>query len=142
MQKSSAGWRRCSTDSIIAHSLEQFQQRFESWRQRRKKRTRIPQNLWKAAVALSEEYSIFHLSKALRVNYTALKKQVYKFSAQQASTSYVSSSTFVELPPPTPPAVLESTIEVIKNDGSAMRMHIKGADCSDLLELGKAFLGT
>lgn len=61
--------------STIAPSLEQVQQRFESWRQRRKKRTRIPQNLWKAAVALSQEYSIFHLSKALRVNYTALKNK-------------------------------------------------------------------
>jgi hypothetical protein len=131
-----------ASDSIIAPNLEQVQQRFESWRQRRKKRTRIPQNLWKAAVALSEEYSICHLSKALRVNYTALKKQVVKFNPAQTSTSYVSSSTFVELPPIAPPAALESTIEVIKNDGSLMRMHIKGADCSDLLELGKAILGT
>ena len=37
----------------MALSLEQVQQRFESWRQRRKKRTHIPQSLWKAAVALS-----------------------------------------------------------------------------------------
>jgi hypothetical protein len=125
--------------STIAPSLEQVQQRFESWRQRRKKRTRIPQNLWKAAVALSEEYSIFHLSKALRVNYTALKKQVTKFNTAQASTAYVSSSTFVEFPAPAPPAALESTIEIIKSDGAVMRMHLKGAVCSDLLELGKAF---
>lgn len=127
--------------SDIAPSLEQVQQRFESWRQRRKKRTRIPQNLWKAAAALSQEYSIFHLSKALRVNYTALKKQVVKFNTQQTSTSYVSSCAFVELPPPAPPAALESTIEVIKRDGALMRIHLKGAARSDLLELGKAFLG-
>ena len=62
--------------SAIAPTLEQVRQRFESWRQRRKKRTRIPQNLWQAAVVtLSEEYSICHLSKALRINYTALKKK-------------------------------------------------------------------
>jgi hypothetical protein len=127
--------------STIAPSLEQVQQRFESWRQRRKKRTRIPQNLWKAAAALSQEYSIFHLSKALRVNYTALKKQVVKFNPAQTSTSYVSSSTFIELPPSAAPAVLESSIEMIKSDGALMRMNIKGAACSDLLELGKAFLG-
>lgn len=129
-----------ATDPIITPSLEQVQQRFESWRQRRKKRTRIPQNLWRAAVALSQEYSIFHLSKALRVNYTALKQQVVKFNTQQKSTSYVSSSTFVELPAPAAP-VLESTIEMIKRDGAVMRMQLKGAACSDLLELGKAFLG-
>lgn len=64
-----------SDELPIALSIEQVQQRFESWRQRRKKRTHIPQSLWKAAVALSEEYSICHLSKALRVNYTALKNK-------------------------------------------------------------------
>jgi len=126
--------------STIAPNLEQVQQRFESWRQRRIKRTRIPQNLWKAAAALSEEYSIFHLSKALRVNYTALKKQVVKFNTPKASTAYVSSSTFVELPPPSSLVVQESTIEMIKRDGAVMRMNIKGAASSDFLELGKAFL--
>ena len=53
-----------SDESPNAVSLEHVQQRFESWRQRRKKRARIPQSLWKAAVALSREYSICHLSKA------------------------------------------------------------------------------
>ena len=128
--------------STIAPSLELVQQRFESWRQHRKKRTRIPQNLWKAAVALSEEYSIFHLSKALRVNYTTLKKQVVKFNTAETSTAYVSSSTFVELPPPSSLVVQESTIEMIKRDGAVMRMNIKGGACSDFLELGKAFLGS
>ena len=129
-----------ATDSIITTSLEQVRQRFESWRQHRKKRTPIAQDLWKAAVALSEKYSIFHLSKALRINYTRLKQQVVKFKTQQNNVSYVSSSTFVELPVLAPPAALESTIEMIKRDGVVMRMHIKGACCSDLLELGKGFL--
>lgn len=56
-----------ATDSIIAPSFEQVQQRFESWRQRRKNARAFP---WKAAVTLSEKYSIFYPSKALRVNYS------------------------------------------------------------------------
>lgn len=123
----------------ISLSLEQVQQRFESWRQRRKKRTHIPQSLWKAAVALSQEYSICHLSKALRVNYTALKKQVIQSKNTGPSPSEVSSSSFIELPAPVAP-LIESTIEMIKSDGSVMRMHVKGADCFDLMELGRAFL--
>ena len=98
--------------------------------------------MWQAAVALSEEYSIHHLSKALRVNYTALKKQVVKLNSPETSAAYVSSSTFVELPAPVPPAVLESTIEMIKPNGAVMRMHIKGSTSSDLLELGKTFWAT
>jgi hypothetical protein len=128
--------------SIIAPSLEQVQQRFESWRKLRKKRTRIPQNLWQAAIALSEEYSICHLSKALRVNYTALKEKVVNANRPDKHPSDVSSPTFIELPVPELPSFPESTIEMIKSDGSVMRMHVKGAACSDLVELGKAFWAT
>ena len=123
--------------SLIAPSLEQVQQRFESWRRHRKKRTRIPQNLWKAAAALSETYSISHLSKALRVNHTALKKRVAQFNALEHSRSDV--TPFIELPVPVEP-FLESSIEMIKSDGSVMRMHVKGAGGLDVVELGRAFL--
>jgi hypothetical protein len=130
-----------SDEFPTALSLEQVQQRFESWRQRRKKRTHIPQSLWKAAIALSEEYSICHLSKALRVNYTALKKQVIKSQKTEPGPSEVSSFPFIELPGQAPP-LPESIIEMIKRDGSVMRVHVKGATCSDLVELGKAFWAT
>ena len=123
--------------SLIAPSLEQVRQRFESWRQRRKKRTRIPQNLWKAAAALSETYSISQLSKALRVNHTTLKNQVAKFATLESSLS--DGSAFVELPG-LAESFLESSIEMIKSDGSVMRMHVKGAGCLDVVELGRAFL--
>ena len=123
----------------IAPSLEQVQQRFESWRKRRKKRTRIPQNLWQAAVALSEEYSVRHLSKALGINYTALKEKVACAKSPEERPSDILSTPFIELPAV---PLLESTIEMIKSDGSVMRMHVKGADSSDLVELGNAFLAT
>jgi hypothetical protein len=124
-----------------APSLEQVQQRFESWRERRKKRTRIPPNLWQAAVALSEEYSIYHLSKALRVNYTTLKKKVGSANLPEEGPSEILPARFIELPAPAP-LLPESTIEMIKTNGSVMRMNVKGATCSDLVELGKAFLAT
>jgi len=126
--------------SIIELSLEQVRQRFEAWRQQRKKRTRIPQDLWQAAVALSEKHSLCHLSKALRVNHTALKKQVVKFNTPEQAVSDMPCTTFFELPAPT--SLLESNIEMIKRDGSVMRMHVRGATCSDLVQLSKAFLET
>ena len=124
--------------SAIAPALEQVRQRFESWRQRRKKRTRIPQSLWNAAIALSDEYSICHLSKTLRVNYTTLKNKVENFSSPEEHPANILPASFIELPAPVVHS-LETTIEMIKSDGSVMRMHIKGSACSDLMELGKAF---
>jgi hypothetical protein len=123
----------------IAPTLEQVRQRFESWRQRRKKRTRIPQNLWQAAIALSEEYSICHLSKTLRVNYTTLKSKVENANTTEEGPSDTLPARFIELPAPVVP-LRESTIEMIKSDGAVMRVHVKGADCLDLVELGRAFL--
>ena len=122
----------------VTPTLEQVRQRFESWRRRRKKRTRIPQNLWQAAIALSEEYSIHHLSKTLRINHTALKNKVKNANAPEERPSDILPAPFIELPAPVVP-LLESSIEMIKDDGSLMRMHIRGAACSDLIELGKAF---
>jgi hypothetical protein len=127
--------------SAIAPTLEQVRQRFESWRQRRKKRTRIPQSLWQAAIALSEEYSICHLSKTLRVNYTALKNKVENADSPEEQSSDILPTPFIRLPTPTVP-LLESTIEMIKSDGSVMRMNVKGAGCSDWVELAKAFLAS
>ncbi len=127
-------------DSAIELSLEQVRQRFEAWRQQRKKRTRIPQDLWQAAVALSEKYSLCHLSKALRVNHTALKKQVVKFNTPEQAVSDMPCTTFFQLPAPT--SLLESNIEMIKSNGSVMRMHVGGATCSDLVQLSKAFWDT
>ena len=124
--------------SAITPTLEQVRQCFESWRQRRKKRTRIPQSLWQSAIALSGEYSICHLSKALRVNYTTLKNKVENTNPPEEHPANILPASFIEIPAPIAPS-LEATIEMIKRDGSVMRMHIKGSGCSDLIELGKAF---
>ena len=122
-----------------APTLEQVRQRFEFWRKRRKKRTRIPQNLWQAAIALSEEYSICHLSKTLRVNYTTLKSKVENANATEEGPSHTLATPFIEFQAPAAPFI-ESTIEMIKSDGSVMRMHVKGAGAFDLVEMGRAFL--
>lgn len=124
-------------EPTIAPNIDQVKQRFDDWRKQRKKRTRIPQYLWQAAVALSEEHSIHHLSKVLRVNYTALKKQVNKFNPPGQTVSGMPCTTFFELPAPS--SLLESNMEMIKSDGSVMRMQVRGATCSDLVQLSKAF---
>lgn len=124
---------------VAATDIEQVRQQFQAWRQSRKKRTPIPQNLWTAAIELTALYSICHVSKALGLNYTALKEQVIKLTPRHKRVEPRCSSTFIELPYPTP--ALESTMEMIKPDGAVMKIQIKGATRWDLLELGKAFWG-
>jgi hypothetical protein len=120
--------------------FEEVQQRFATWRQHRKKRTKIPHNLWEAAVKLSEEYYISYLSKVLRINYTAQRKQIQPRNPVESSVSDDASPSFLQLQIPSINTVPERTVEIFRNDGARMRMHLKAATISELLELGKAFL--
>lgn len=85
-------------DLPISFSLEQVQQRFESWRQRRKKTyPHPPKPMGCSCCAITRAF------EALRVNCTALKKQVIKPKDTEPSRSEVCLSTFIELPAPAAP---------------------------------------
>jgi hypothetical protein len=120
-------------------TLAQVCQQFEYWRQARKKRCPIPEKLWRAAESLYPEYSLYTISKALRLNYTDLKKRIEQ--KQTASfPSPVNPAEFIELKVNSaiPPA--ECLVEMEDTFGAKMRMHFKGTPGLDLLALGKIFL--
>ena len=56
--------------------LEKAKSNFEDWRSSRKNRSRIPEALWKKAVALYPEYTVGKISSTLRLSYTDLKKRI------------------------------------------------------------------
>ena len=120
-------------------TLEQVCHQFEYWRQTRKKRCPIPEKLWQAAESLYPEHSLYNISKALRLNYTDLKK---RFEHRQTPfiPSPINSAEFIELeinPAIHPP---ECLVEMEDTLGTKMRMHYKGSSGLDLLELGRIFL--
>lgn len=120
-------------------TVEAVCQRFEYWRQTREKRCPIPEELWQAAESLYPEYSLYHISKALRLNYTDLKQ---RFEKKQStiipppidSTGFIEVNLDSQIPPP------ECLVEMEDPYGAKMRMHVKGGIELDLLELGRIFL--
>ena len=120
-------------------NLEEVCQQFEYWRQTRKKRCPIPEKLWQAAESLYPEYSLYHISKALRLNYSDLKK---RFEQKQPPfiPQPIDAAEFIELNvnSPIPPA--ECLVEMEDPYGAKMRMQFKGDAGLDLLELGRIFL--
>lgn len=70
-------WKMPS-DVLAVHS------EIEAWRSNRKKRTPIPSEIWSAAVGLAERYSVHRISRALRLNYRALKRRL--IDSSEAST--------------------------------------------------------
>jgi len=65
-------------ECILRPTLEEVRDRFETWRSRRKARSRIPKALWQAAVEQCHDHSVLEVSKALGLNYNTLKDRVQK----------------------------------------------------------------
>ena len=121
-------------------TIEDVQQRFAQWRESRKHRTPIPENLWEGAVSLCADYSIYRISRSLRLDYNALKRHVC-YSHPDCLAESVTSSAFVELDLKASLPEAECLVEKEDKDGAKMKMHIKGRLCLDPLEFMKAFLG-
>jgi len=120
-------------------TLEQVCRQFEYWRQTRKKRCPIPEKLWQAAESLYPGYSLYHISKALRLNYTDLKHRLEPKPPAFIPPS-INASEFIELKVNSPIRPAECLVEMEDPFGAKMRMHFKGGAGLDLLELGRIFL--
>ena len=114
--------------------LESAKRRFERWRQTRQVRSRIPDSLWGLAVKMARTYGIHQTSKALRVNYYALKERLEERSDQPAA-----GPTFVELAPPASAGLGECLLELQDAGGAKMRIHLKGVAAPDLIGLSRCF---
>lgn len=119
-------------------TLNQLSEQIERWRQTRKRRRPMPEQLWQSAASLSKQLSIQQVSKALRLNYTALKKRVYP--QDQPVKKHTPAAAFIELGFEHQAApIAECIVEMQDGCGAKMRMHFRGKTDLDLVELGKAF---
>lgn len=60
----------------IERDLEQVRERFENWRERRKRGARIPAELWQSAVSLFPRYSVNRISRTLRLGYEDVRARI------------------------------------------------------------------
>jgi hypothetical protein len=118
-------------------SLSEVKEQFKIWRRTRKSSRPIPKKLWAAAVSLTAKHSISQISKALVVDYSALKKRAAVKKKDSAAS--ISPARFIELNLEPPVAVSECIVEMQDILGAKMRMHFRGKTDFDLLELAKAF---
>jgi len=60
----------------IEQDMEQLRRRFEEFRSRQPLRARLPEALWSAASELAARYGVHATARALRLDYTGLRKRV------------------------------------------------------------------
>jgi hypothetical protein len=113
-------------------SLEQVRERFEEWRATREKRGRVPEELWDAAVDLTDRHSICVVSKTLRLDFNGLKQRVHK-KRHGAETGFIA----FDLRPVSDEA--ECTIEMERPDGARMRVRLRGSAGLDLAQMLRGF---
>ncbi len=119
-------------------TLSEVMERIEEWRKAPNSPRRMPEELWEAAANLSKNYSIYRISKALRVNYRSLQQRVQP-ERKELPVRKEQPPAFIELGIEQPSSLSECVIEMEDGSGAKMRMHFRGKTDFDLLELGKAF---
>jgi hypothetical protein len=116
-------------------SLQTAREQFEQWRNTRRKRERIPESLWAAAVALSPTHSTFRISKTLRLNYIELKHRI------RANSSGSTSTDFVELNVEHMFCAAQCVVELRSPAGFEMKIRTGTTLPSQLSQLIGCFLG-
>lgn len=128
-------------ESIL--TLETVTEDFARWRRDKKKGERIPEVLWREAVALLERYRISHVVRALRLSGSDLKRRQRLFAQGQPTELATQQPVFVEIDVPPLEQVDERTastwLEFQRPDGVSLRVH--SADEAQVFALVDRFIG-
>ena len=117
--------------SGLPAAIGRAQREFEQWRQRRRPRARIPEELWREAAELACAHGVNRTARALRLDYYSLKKR-----AAAAARSGQRGPEFVELLAGGMAAPRsECVIEVEDPRGAKMRIRLQGGDLPDVAAL-------
>ena len=124
-----------ATRSDFPAACSRLQRKLAQWRQQRRPRARIPEELWRGAAQLARTHGINRTARALRLDYYSLKQR-----ATALAGSGMRVPEFVELLPggmaaPRPACL----IEVEDPDGAKLRIHLEGADFPDVAALTRGF---
>src|SRR5207245_6461868 len=62
--------------TAIPPDLLELSQRLEQWRSEQPRRSPLPESIWTAAVEMAQRHGLHRTTKALRLDYTGLKKRM------------------------------------------------------------------
>src|SRR5438132_14413318 len=108
--------------AVIPEDLLQLSQRFEEWRSAQPPRSRLPESMWAAAAEMAQRHGVHRTTKALRLDYTRLKKRL---PAPGLGSARSAPADFLELLEPSASPMTECVVEVESNRGR-MRVAMKG----------------
>ncbi len=123
--------------------ISEVRRRIDRWRETRKHRSPMPEQLWEAAVALAEEHGINPVARGLRVSYESLKHRAAA-AGEKPGTGRRVAAGFVELSP-VPAAAFQPSagalVELVHPGGAKLTITLPAESVLDVASLAAAFLG-
>ncbi len=134
--------------------LKSLHRRIEAWRQTRPGTRPMPEELWKDASGFARKLGICRVSRALRVNYSGLKRRMLSSGGargqvrRSACAASVSRPDFIELSGLAQfpvlneaPAASDAVVEVVAPDGTRLTIRVQGATSANVAAWVSAFRG-
>ena len=125
------------TKKPVPDDLQELRRRLEVWRSNHRRRSRLPDWVWPAAVELARRRGVFRTAQTLRLDYASLKRRLGGDWSRPAS----SPPAFVELIAPLTASGHECVVEVAPVQGGRMRIEMKAGAAMQLPGMIRAFLG-
>ena len=116
-------------------TIESVRDQFAEWRAQGR-RGRIPERLWMAAGEVAQRQGVHAVSRALRLNYSALRRRV-----ESAGGGRTEAAAFVELTDMLAAESVGCVVELEKGNGTRMRICVRDAAAVDWSRMKEAFLG-
>ena len=104
--------------------LSDVESRFERWRRSRKRGTRIPESLWRAAVEAAGECGVSKAAQSLSLDYYALKKRLEP-TLKVSESEPVAGREFLEIP--LFASAPECVLEMADAAGVRLRVELRGS---------------
>ena len=112
--------------------------RVEHWREHREgARSRIPEELWEAAVGVALVEGVYPTCRALRFDYARLKERVEQ--AESKARGRGTATAFVELDAGHLGGSGQTVVEFVGRRGGRVRIDVSGTSRVDVVGLAQAF---
>ena len=112
--------------------LSEIRRQFDLWRRSRKRGTRIPEALWRAAAEAGQEHGVSKTAQALGLDYYALKKRVESAPKERPAVAPSSGVKFLEIPLGAASVRPECVLEFEDGQGARLRVELQGAALAEL----------
>jgi len=138
---------RVTRDSSF-DDVEELRRRFEEFRSQHRARTRLPEELWRAAAEVAERRGMNLVCRCLRLDANSLKKWMGKGVsgskpryARKKRSKLTTPAAFVELLTPATGVAASCIVEVESQRGGKLRLELRGVATSEIAQLIHSFAG-